>query len=288
MKRLLREPLLQFLLLGLALFALHAALARPEVSASAAEIVVSRGRVRSLVEAFDRQWNRSPTPEEVAGLVHDYVREEALVREALALGLDRDDTVVRRRLAQKMEFLGEDVAALVEPSEEELRRFLAARSEHYRSESRFSFRQVFLDRQERGDGLERDAAQLLAALEAPGSTLDTEAMGDSRMLPGVLVDASQSEVEALFGTRFAARLAELQPGRWSWPVGSDYGPHLVFLERRTPGRVPALEEVREAVLRDWSAAKRAELGEAHDRALLERYRVTIEEPPPATVEADRP
>lgn len=280
MKRVLSEPLLHFALLGLALFGLHAALARPDESRAAeAEIVVTAGRIQSLAETFARQWNRQPTEVELAGLVRDFVREEVLVREALALGLDRDDTIVRRRLAQKMEFLGADVAALVEPTDEELAAYLDAHPATFRVDARFTFRQVFLDRQARGAALDAQAAELLAALEAPGSTLDAESLGDSRMLPARLVDAPRSEVDAQFGAGFAARLEELEPGRWHWPVESAYGPHVVHMERRVSGRKPALAEVREVVTREWSLARRGTLEEARFQALLARYTVTMEEPP---------
>jgi hypothetical protein len=138
-----------------------------------------------------------------------------------------------------MEFLSADVAALARPTEEELGAYLDARPAMFRVDSRCSFSQVFLDRQAQGGALEAQAAKLLAALEAPGSTLDTQPLGDSRMLPARLDDAARSDVEAQFGAGFAAHMEELEPGRWHWPVESAYGPHLVRVERRTAGRAPA-------------------------------------------------
>jgi hypothetical protein len=137
--------------------------------------VVTRGRIRSLAETFSRLWNRPPSQEELEDLVREYVREEVLAREALALGLDDDDTIVRRRLAQKMEFLSEDVAELAQPTEEELERYLSTHPESFRLDSRLGFSQVCLDPVTRGDSLEADAARLLGELESRGSGLDPAA-----------------------------------------------------------------------------------------------------------------
>jgi hypothetical protein len=278
----LREPLLHFLGLGVALFALYAWIgAGRSDAARAGEIVVSAGRVRSLAETFARQWNRPPTDDELAGLVHDFVREEVLSREAIALGLDRDDTIIRRRLAQKMEFLSDEVATVAEPTEDDLRGYLAAHPERFRVETRLTFDQVFLDRGKRGDSLERDAATMLAALNAPGVAPDVAERGDSRLLPARFDDVSRRDVEAQLGARFAARLDELPVGRFVGPIESGYGAHLVRVDQRTPASTPPLESVRDAVAREWSNAKRVEMKDAQLKALLARYRVTVEPVAPA-------
>lgn len=282
----LREPLLQFLALGAALFALYAWADRgQDAGPGGAELVVTASRVQGLAETFARQWGRPPSDAEVAGLVRDFVREELLAREAVALGLDRDDTIVRRRLAQKMEFLADDVAAAVEPTDAELAAFLAAHPDRFRVEARFTFDQIFLDRQARGDRLAADAAALLAVLNAPDGGPEPAALGDGRLLPPRKDDGGRRDVEAQFGPGFVERLAELPLGRFVWPVESGYGPHLVRVVRRTPDRAPALHEVRDDVAREWAAAKRREAQEAHLQALLARYRVTIE-PAPALKPGD--
>ncbi|MCI0589171.1 MAG: peptidyl-prolyl cis-trans isomerase [Planctomycetes bacterium] len=278
-RAILKEPLLHFLAGGAALFGLYAWLGGrgEDAPAGGTEIVVTQGRIRSLTETFARQWSRPPSEEELAGLVRSFLREEVLAREAISLGLDRDDTIVRRRLAQKMEFLSDDLAALVEPKDEDLRAYLCGHPEGFRLDSRFTFRQVFLDREERGDAFEADAARFLEELNRPGAAPDPAALGDSRMLEARQVGISRREVDATFGPSFGARLEELPVGAWKGPIESGYGFHLVAVEERTPGRVPALEEVREAVAREWSAAKRLELKEAQFQALLARYNVTVEE-----------
>jgi hypothetical protein len=221
-KRLLKEPLLHFLLHGTAVFVVFAILDRPD-GLKGGKIVVTAGKIEHLRASFTRVWQRPPSPDELDGLIQDYVREEVLAREAVALGLDRDDTVIRRPLRQKMEFVANDLAAQA----------------------------------------------------------DFAAMGDSTLLSPELVDARASEVAGMFGELFARQLSQLPQGRWQGPVVSGYGMHLVFLEERTDGRLPELQEIRQAVAREWANAHRLEANERFYQELLRRYTVTIERPPTA-------
>lgn len=274
LRRLITEPLVHFVLLGAALFGLYALVSGDDAS-PAGQIVVSEGRIRNLAETFARTWQRPPTAEELDGLVEDFIREEVLYREAVALGLDRDDTVIRRRLRQKLEFVSEDAAA-VEPTEAELAAFLAENADAYRVESRLTFVQVYLDAGKRGQRLETDAAGLLEALRG-GRAVPGEA-GDSIMLEPRYVDATETDLDRLFGAEFAAALRDAPAGAWFGPVRSGYGAHLVLIEQRTPGRPAALGEVRDAVARDWATAGRQRQLEAQYRELRSRYVVRIEAP----------
>jgi hypothetical protein len=174
-----REPLLHVLLLGAALFVAYGWL-NPGGVGAAGEIVVSEGRIRNLTESFARTWQRPPTAEELGGLVEDYIREEVLYREGVALGLDRDDTIIRRRLRQKLEFISEDEANAVEPTDADLADYLAKNADSYRVESQLSFTQVFLDPSKRGDQLDADAGALLDVLR--NRAVDPATLGDSLML----------------------------------------------------------------------------------------------------------
>lgn len=278
MRRLVREPLLHFLLLGGVIFAIFAFVSRNEANRPG-EIVVTEGRIASLSTAFSRVWQRPPSADELDGLIRDYVRDEVLSREALALGLDKDDTVIRRRLRQKLEFVSEDVAALAEPTEEQLSTYLKEHREAFRTDRRFTFSQVHLDPQRRGENLAPDAARLLARLELAGPTADVSTLGDSRMLEDQFVALPAGEVARQFGEGFAAKMGELQVGRWQGPIESGYGAHLVLVRERTEGRVPALEEVRDTVRRAWMNARRQEANEKFYQALLHRYTVTVERRP---------
>lgn len=272
-RRLLREPLLHFLLLGAALFlAYH--LGPRRGGAEPQQIVVSAGQIEHLAAGFARTWQRAPTPDELAGLVRDFVREEVYCREALALGLDKDDTVIRRRLRQKMEFVSEDIAAQLEPTEAELDAYLHAHPEAFRLEPRLTFQQVYLNPEKHAD-LARDVAQLLATLDQAGGA-DASTLGDPFLLGHAFAAASSGEIASQFGEAFANALSGLAPGRWAGPVESGYGVHLVRVDARTEGRLPVLAEVRDAVRREWDNARRLAANEAFYAELSRRYTVTIE------------
>jgi PPIC-type PPIASE domain len=277
-KRLLTEPLLHFLLLGAAVFVVFAILDRPD-GLKGGKIVVTAGKIEHLRASFTRVWQRPPSPDELDGLIQDHVREEVLAREAVALGLDRDDTVIRRRLRQKMEFIANDLAAQVEPSDEELREYLTQHPDRFCREAHLTFRQVYLNPQRRGDAVEQDAARLLAQLDQAGAQADFAAMGDSTLLSPELVDVRVSDVAGMFGELFARQVSQLPQGRWQGPVRSAYGVHLVFLEERTDGRLPELQEIHQAVVGEWANAHRLEANERFYQELLQRYTVTIELPP---------
>jgi hypothetical protein len=284
MKRILREPLVHFLLLGAALFVafqLRGASEEP----GGGRIVVPAGRVEALASGFARTWRRPPTRVELEGLVGEWVREEVLYREALARGLDRDDTIVRRRLRQKLEFLADDLAEMVEPTGEQLQAWLAGHADSYRLPPELALRQVFVSPDRRGDRVEADALALLVALRAQGAAADIAELGDALMLPAELELQPLDALERQFGPGFGEDLLALEPGVWSGPVESGYGLHLVLVTEREEGRLPALDEVRAAVERDWLAARREELAEAFYQGLRERYSVEVEWPQP---EPERP
>jgi hypothetical protein len=274
--RLLREPLVHFLVLGALLFGLNHLLGRPAASASGGEIVITEGRIRNLTDTFTRTWQRPPTTEELDGLVQDYIREEVLYREGVALGLDRDDTIIRRRLRQKLEFISEDEANAIEPTDVDLAEYLAKNADDYRVESQLTFVQVFLDPSKRGEQLDADATALLDVLRTRGDKVDSGALGDSLMLDPRYELATEGDIARLFGREFEAVLRDQPVGEWVGPLKSGYGAHLVSIEARTPGRMAQLAEVRDEVARDWAARRRLELLETQYRELRSRYRVRIE------------
>jgi PPIC-type PPIASE domain len=275
MKRLLKEPLLHFLMLGAAIFAIYNWLPKRS-SGEPGKILITQGQIGQLATGFAKTWQRPPTTQELAGLVRDRVREEVYCREAMALGLDKDDTIVRRRLRQKMEFVSDDIADQFEPSDADLNAYLTAHPDMFRFERRFTFRQVYLDPQKHGENLARDAAQLLTQLNQAGGKADVSALGDSFLLEHTFELVPDSEVTKQFGEKFAAKLSELSSGHWRGPVESGYGMHLVFVEERTEGRAPKLAEVRDAVHREWANARRLESNEKFYQGLLKRYAVMIE------------
>jgi parvulin-like peptidyl-prolyl cis-trans isomerase-like protein len=280
--RVLREPLVHFLLLGALLFLFSRWKSGPSDSG---RIVVTRVRIEQLATAFSRSWQRPPTERELAGLVEDYVKEEVYVREAIATGLDRDDTIIRRRLRQKLEFLTEDALEGAAPSDEDLRGYLKAHADSFRVEPRVAFRQVFLDRNRRGAAAQEQARALLVRLSSARPGADISALGDSRMLPSVVELTPQSDVARVFGQEFAAQVTSLAPGSWAGPIASGYGLHLVEVTERVEGRLPELAEVRDAVARDWQGQRRKERKDSLFRSLLARYTVVVEPPAAGTRQA---
>ena len=237
---------------------------------------MTTGQVKRLVALFERTWQRPPTAAERDGLVEDFIREEVYYREALAAGLDKDDTIVRRRMRQKLEFVTEDIADQVEPTEKELRAYLQANLEAFRREPTFSFRHVYLN-SDRRKTVEADARALLEKLKAGDAGTDTTSLGDSLvMVPSVFKNQPQREVARALGKVFAAKLLELPTGEWTGPVTSGFGLHLVFIEKRTDGEAAKLDDVREAVSREWGSAKRREVREGFYQGLRRKYVITVE------------
>jgi len=279
MKRMLREPLLHFLLLGAGLFLAYGMMQSPG-NGGPGEIVITQGQIEHLAAGFARTWQRPPTPAEMEGLVRDQVREEVYYREAMALGLDKDDTIIRRRLRQKMEFISDDIAAQAEPTEAELDAYLQAHPDMFRTEPRFSFSQVYLNPEKHGDHLAADAARLLTQLNRSKKdnevNADINMLGDAFMLEHQFTTLRRSEVAKLFGEVFAEKLGELTPGQWLGPVESGYGVHLVLVSERTEGGLPALADVRDTVIREWANDRRLQANEKFYQELLQRYTVTIE------------
>jgi hypothetical protein len=274
MTRLLREPLVHFLVLGAALFVVFG-LAGKSTGGAPGKIVVTKTQIEALASGFARTWQRPPTADEVDGLIQDRVREEIYCREAIALGLDKDDPVIRRRLRQKMEFVSEDAATEPEPKESDLQAYLAAHADTFRIEPRITFRHVYLD-PARHQTLAADARRLVDELNASGREADISHVGD-RFLLDHTFDAVPADVIAKqFGETFAAKLGELPLGRWQGPIESGYGAHLVYVVARVPGRNPELIDVRDAVRREWANAQRLEANEAFYRGLQKKYRVSIE------------
>lgn len=285
MKRLLAEPLLHFLLIGAALFGLQALLQPRQVEVpSARRIVISQGDLERLRLTWQRQWQQPPTVEEWQGLLEAHIREEILYREALALGLDRDDTIVRRRLAQKFEFLTQDLAASGPPTDAVLASFFEQHRERYRVATRLSFSHVYFNHDRHGSATEQVVQEALTYLRAGTAHEVPPALGDPFILDHELRQKTTDEIEQMFGQAFAGAIANVTPSTWQGPLASGYGWHLVKVEERTPARLPELAEVRDQVQRDWADAQRRMANEEVMARLRARYEIVIPEPATALPE----
>lgn len=273
-----KEPIVPFLLVGAGLFGLQAWWF-PEGGSAKATIVISDEQAATMVQAFARTWQRQPSQQEIQHLFDDHVRTEVLVREARALGLDRNDTIVRRRLRQKMEFVSDGELQRRSPSETDLESHYRAHAERFRREPRFSFEQVFLDPSRRGDSLDADAEALKRRLNDPSDEVELPSLGDPLAMVGPQWnDERRAELVAQFGSTFTDALLEQPQGIWAGPVASAYGMHLVRVLAITPGELPALAEVREAVQRDWQDLQKQQQQEGFYRELLSKYTVQMPTP----------
>ena len=277
--KLLREPLLHFMFIGAAIYLLYGVFAEPVPEADDKTIVVSAGEVEWMQTAWQKRWNRPPTPQEFDGLVQQYIKETVLYREALTMGLNQHDQVIRRRLAQKLEFLAKDLVALTPPTEEELQSYFDEHLARYQEPALYTFTQVFIDPDKRGDTTLDDAEAIKAKLIAQGDAIqDPGALGDDFMLQNYYPEKDAIEIRKLFGSGFTESLAKLSPGQWHGPVLSGYGVHLVYISSISEPPAPEFAALRERVVQDWTMERGEELNDKFYASLREQYTVIIEEP----------
>ena len=280
LRRLLKEPLVHFLALALVVFAVYGVINTSEAE-KPDRIVITGPKIEQIAGLFAKAWQRPPTVAELKDLIDDYVKEEILVREALALGLDKDDTVIRRRLRLKMEFLSDAESEALSPTDAELEAYLRANPGKFEIDPMIAFRQIYLNPARRGGRLDQDAASILEVLRS-GARPDPSALGDSTLLPSELPVTSKSSISQIFGREFADALRNATPGQWTGPVKSAFGFHIVRVSEYKTGRIPALDEVRDAVAREWANDKRKARQDARFNELQKRYQVTIESAPGTT------
>ena len=279
MRKLLQEPLFHFLLLGAVLFGAYALLNDGESERGSRTVIeIAKSDVDWLIAAWSRQWRRPPTETELRGLIADRVREEVLYREALAMGLDRDDEIVRRRLAQKMEFLTKDLVLMTEPTDSALRAYFEQEADRYHIPEERAFTHIYFSTDARGEAAVDAARTALATLQNASTTVErAPELGDRLLLPSSYTLRSAEQVARDFGREFAAGLFAAEPGAWSGPIGSAYGFHLVRVTEWTGATMPPYEEVMDRVRTDYDAARRTEADEAVFQALLDRYDVQVDE-----------
>lgn len=277
LKRAIREPLVHFLAIGAALFVLNGLINGPDEGPTGETITISEGRVNQIAESFILLSGRLPTREEVESLVDDFVSEEVGYREAVAMGIDADDTIVRRRMRQKLEFLIEDGAASDQPTQAEMQAWLDKHADQYHLPERRAFRQVLFSADKRGAGAARDADAALASLR---SGADPAKLGDSSMLPAAAPLTTQEGVTGLFGTDFAAAAFTHQGEGWFGPIASPYGQHLINVSSVEQERPVALSEVADRVSADIVESRRNDARDAFHARMRQRYHIRIEWPDP--------
>ena len=272
-----REPLVHFLLLGALLFALGAFLGGGAGGSRDRMIVVSERDVEWLSQAWQRQWRRPPTEEELAGLIDNHIREEVLYREALAMGLAENDTIIRRRLVQKIEFMTEDLIDQVEPTEDELGAYFEANPDDYRIPELRSFTHIYFSEDSRGEAAWSDAQRVLDDLSAMPTQPDrAPELGDRFMMQYDYPRRSQAEVAQHMGRDFAEDLFALTGEGWQGPLRSGYGIHLVRVAQVSDADLQELDEVRDDVRSDLMRQRRETANASFYDGLRSQYEVTID------------
>ena len=277
LKRLLLEPLVHFLVIGLVLFVVYRLLNPVATQSNSFRISLTEDDLGQLDISWRAQWQRSPTPEEMRGLIESRVREEILYREALALGLDQGDTIVKRRLAQKMEFLAEDVSAVRDPQPGELEAWFLKNLSRFTLPGRITFHHVYFSPDKRGQQTRDDAARALKALSGkPANAPEATSLGDRFGFQDYYSDRSPDQVASVFGTKFGEAIFKLTSGFWQGPVESGLGWHVLWIDSLAPGRVPAFEEMEPSQVKsEWMADQRAESKRNAFEAIKARYQIVL-------------
>lgn len=276
-RRLSREPLVHFLIAGAMLFAGYRML-NPEAHRRELpnRVEVSDDDVAQMTIAWAAQWQRAPTASEIRGLVEAKVREQVMYREAVALGMDKGDAIVIRRLAQKMDFLAEDMSSVPDPLTSDLRAWFDKNGDRFALPALISFRHLYFSFDHRAGNTKADAERVLVTLaDKPASAADNESLADVFMLQDYYGDRSADQVASMFGGAFAAKLFALRPGSWQGPIESGFGWHLVWIDSVTPGRVPPFETIKGMVKSEWTNEQRMDAKRKVIDTIKARYEIVL-------------
>ena len=278
--RLFTEPLIQFLLIGACIYGAYALFGAPEEDFRDTRVHVDSARINAFISEWESRWNRPPTRDEIDGLIQSYIKEDVLYRQAVAMGLNEDDPITRRRMAQKLEFLTSDLAMMVQPQEGELEHYFRENDELYQAPDRMTFSQVYFDPDSRGNRTLEDAAEVLAQLQAVGvPTEESMQMGDGFMLQSDFVSVTEAEAARQMGSGFVEAVVKLEPGAWYGPVLSGYGVHLVYMYDYQKSPPAIFEDVQAAVLENWKLEQREKFNADFLENLKTRYEIVIDEIP---------
>lgn len=274
-KKILHEPLAHFVLAGVLIFILYSLL-EPD-SGRAELITVDKATIERLKAEWSRRTNREPSPEELEGLLTNYLFEELFYREAVSLGLEQDDPIIRRRLVQKMELLAESAAQQVQPTEAELLEWYEAHPELYRSDPRLGFKHIYFSHDRRDNSAEKDASALLSRLAGLDDNAGQPGQGDSFMLPYEFTDIGRSQLGRLFGGDFASTLFTLEPESWQGPVRSGYGYHLVYLFHLKAAQPIPFADNKTRGTQDWQRDRYEQAKQGILEELESRYEISYTE-----------
>jgi len=277
MNKWLKEPLFHFLLIGMGIFLLYGLIANVPVDEKNS-INVSVSHANRMVSLWEKRWQRPPTQEEFNGLVKQYINEEVLYREALAMGLDKNDPVVRRRMAQKVKFISENIITIDTPSDDVLQTYLDTHASKYQLAGEITFRHIYFNPAKHDVSMEDEAKQLLTKLLDVNSGIDVNNVGDSFLHGTIFTNLKEFELNRLLGKEFTQELFKQAVGKWAGPLTSGYGLHLIYIESKIATQTASLVMAKQSVLKDWMSDERKKANEAFVLNLREQYKVNIAKP----------
>ena len=270
-----REPLLHFLVIGAVLFLVFAQM-NGTATKNNNDIIITKSDLDLLAYKWLKSAGRPPTELEREQQLKRYIREQVLYREAVAMGLDKNDVIVRQRLAKKMEYLFNDLSFVPEPTEAELVSFLDEHAKKFTRPAEITFSQIFFDPNLRDQNINNDAEELLAQLKENTKEVDTINLGDRSLLPYTVSNEREKQLASMFGEAFAKQAFLLPVNSWQGPIDSEYGAHLIYINSRIEAKLPPLAEIRERITREWRSAKQKAANELFYKSLHQRYKVVID------------
>jgi hypothetical protein len=276
--RIIKEPLFQFFLIGIVLYAVYALFGKIDTSPDENTVIVTEGDMAWMADSWTKRWNRPPTAAEFKGLIDHHIEESILYQESLKMGLDKNDVIIRRRLAQKLRFLQEDLTKPPEPTDEELDVYFNENIAKYSAEELITLTQIYFDSDKRDEATLSDAENTINVLQKMDfADIEPAEYGDNFILQNYYPGLTQIETAKLFGNDFAQSVMALKQGQWYGPIRSGYGTHLVYISERIKPAQPIFAEVREIVLEDWRLAKQEEINGLFIEGLLSRYTIVFED-----------
>jgi len=265
-----KSPLLHFLVLGLLLFVAFAWL-NPESTERNERITISKGQIKNMSERYVKKWKRTPTAQELKSIIDDYVMTEMYYREGLKLGLDKNDPIIKKRIRQKTEMIVKDVISLLDIDDKTLQKYLDTHSDKFTTDAVYTFDQIYINPAKHSLGLNTYLLEVKKQLDETGS-----ATTDSLMLPGQYKDSTSSRINRELGKNFSKALDSIKLDEWSEPLQGALGVHFVKLIKRSPVKLPNLEEVRDEVLREYLSEKRKEILAVQRKQMSRNYEIVID------------
>lgn len=269
LKKTLKDPLFHFLILGGILFVLSSLWGATDSGDK--EIIITPSGQKHLANLFEITWQRPPTKIELNNLIEEYIREEIYYREALTLKLDENDTIVRRRMRQKLEFMQEDLSALTPPTEDDLKLYFENNRDNYKTDHIMSFRQILVS----SNILKQDSPEYLSVLEKVNAGQDPATLSRSSLLPISIKQERQASISNIFGYDFFQQISKLDKGKWLGPVISSFGTHMVYVSRDMPAKPMSLDQARAKVSVDFMRSKREKASEDYYQNLRRKYKITV-------------